>query len=162
MVDETCVVKTNNGSAFTSWENYLKNLLLHNYFFPANAYELLGFKEEGGNLLSVVKQLYIKTPEETDMEALKYFLLEIGFESIRNTNYENFELGIILKDLHDRNVLTENGVLQFIDTVFEIKEGAYAKFYDGGSLTESGKIFFEPCGGNGMLTVSGLSRKFCS
>ena len=30
----------------------------------------------------------------------------------------NEELGIILEDLHDENVLTRNGLLYFIDTVF--------------------------------------------
>jgi len=29
-------------------------------------------------------------------------------------------LGLIIEDLHDENVLTQNGVLYFIDTVFYI------------------------------------------
>ncbi|MDQ6531788.1 hypothetical protein RB618_21595 [Flavobacterium sp. LHD-85] len=32
---------------------------------------------------------------------------------------------MILEDLHDENVLTENGILQFIDTVFYIKDNFY-------------------------------------
>lgn len=127
LFDKKYVIKTNNRVAFDSWEDYLNNLLLQNYFFPANAYELLGFKDENGKLLSVVKQLYVEETEGTNMELLKYFLLENGFESIRNNNYENFDLGITLNDLHDKNVLTENGVLQFIDTVFKIKHENYSK-----------------------------------
>lgn len=41
-----------------------------------------------------------------------------GFENNRNNDYRNNELGIILEDLHDENVLTKNDVLYFIDTVF--------------------------------------------
>jgi hypothetical protein len=36
------------------------------------------------------------------------------------TDYYNEELGLILEDLHDENVLTQNGMLYFIDTVFYI------------------------------------------
>ena len=45
-----------------------------------------------------------------------------GFEIIRNNDYRNPELGIILEDLHDENVLTKDGVLFFIDTVFYLED----------------------------------------
>ena len=48
-----------------------------------------------------------------------------GFINTRNNDYHNPDLCIILEDLHDENVLTENGVLQFIDTVFYIQENFY-------------------------------------
>ena len=32
------------------------------------------------------------------------------------------ELGIILEDLHDENVLTRNEILYFVDTVFYLKQ----------------------------------------
>jgi len=41
-----------------------------------------------------------------------------GFELIKNNDYINHHLGIILEDLHDENVLTKNAGLYFIDTVF--------------------------------------------
>ena len=34
------------------------------------------------------------------------------------SDYYSKELGIIVEDLHDENVLTNDGVLFFIDTVF--------------------------------------------
>lgn len=37
---------------------------------------------------------------------------------MRNNDYYNADLGIILEDLHDENVLTKNEILYFIDTVF--------------------------------------------
>jgi len=44
-----------------------------------------------------------------------------GFQKIRNNDYFNPKLSIILEDLHDENVLTNNGILYFIDTVFYLK-----------------------------------------
>ena len=49
---------------------------------------------------------------------VKSFLNSNGFINNRNNDYINIHLGIILEDLHDENVLTRNGVLYFIDTVF--------------------------------------------
>jgi hypothetical protein len=48
-------------------------------------------------------------------------MLENAFVNTRNHDYFNSELGIILEDLHDENVLTKDGVLYFIDTVFYMK-----------------------------------------
>jgi hypothetical protein len=44
-----------------------------------------------------------------------------GFENTRNHDYFHPDLGIILEDLHDENVLTQDGILYFIDTVFYSK-----------------------------------------
>lgn len=44
-----------------------------------------------------------------------------GFINTRNHDYYNANLGIILEDLHDENVLTQDEILYFIDTVFYIK-----------------------------------------
>ena len=54
----------------------------------------------------------------TDLQEVKDFLAKNGFSNTRNHDYFNSELGIILEDLHDENVLTNNGIPFFIDTVF--------------------------------------------
>lgn len=54
----------------------------------------------------------------TDLNEVKNFLKQNGFENNRNNDYINQELGVILEDLHDENVLTKNDILYFIDTVF--------------------------------------------
>jgi len=54
----------------------------------------------------------------TDLNKVKVFLESNGFINNRNNDYINLELGIILEDLHDENVLTKDDVLYFIDTVF--------------------------------------------
>lgn len=123
--DGKTVIKLNDGIFYNSWEDYFNNLLLHNFFFPDTAYELLGFYKEVDIVYAVVKQPFVKATEKTDLEGVKQFMLENGFINNRNNDYYNPDLGIILEDLHDENVLTENGVLQFIDTVFFIKEEFY-------------------------------------
>lgn len=58
---------------------------------------------------------------------LKKFLENNGFINNRNHDYYNDDLGIILEDLHDENVLTQNDILYFIDTVFYIKPEIFWK-----------------------------------
>ena len=64
----------------------------------------------------------IKMGFDLEEEKVKKIMKDNGFENIRNNDYFNKNLGIILEDLHDENVLTQNGVLFFIDTVFYIDE----------------------------------------
>lgn len=127
------VVKFNDAIFYNSWQDYFHSLLLHNYYFPDTAYKLLGFTEKENTLFAVVEQIYVDTTEKTNLEDVVKIMLETGFEVIKNNDYINKELGIIIEDLHDENVLTKNGVLYFIDTVFYIKKApeftAKAEFY---------------------------------
>ena len=74
------------------------------------------------NLYAVVEQPFVKATDKTDLDKVRTFLENNGFTNIRNNDYQNDYLGIILEDLHDENVLTQNGVQYFIDTVFYIIE----------------------------------------
>ena len=65
--------------------------------------------------------------QATDLNLVKDFLLSNGFESIKNNDYVNNNIGIIIEDLHDENVLTKDGLLYFIDTVFFIKDKFWEK-----------------------------------
>ncbi|TDW52548.1 hypothetical protein EV144_1011239 [Flavobacterium sp. 270] len=121
------VLKLNDSIYYTSWVDYFNNLLLNNYFFPDTAYNLLGFYKEKDILYAVVEQPFVKATQKTDLSLVKEFLSNNGFLNTKNNDYFNPELGIILEDLHDENVLTENGILQFIDTVFYIKNTFYEK-----------------------------------
>ena len=118
--DGTSVLKLNDAIYYLSWVDYLYNLLLNNYFFPDTAYNLLGFYLQNNNIFAVVEQQYVMANEKTNLELVKEFLESNGFQNTRNNDYFNPKLGIILEDLHDENVLTQNGVLYFIDTVFYI------------------------------------------
>lgn len=118
--DKKTVTKINNGYFYSYWKDYFNNLLLNNYFFPATAYEFIGFTEENGRIFPVVRQPYIKVTEKTDLDQVRKFVLDNGFTSEEDYafNYTNKELGITLEDLHSQNVIINNGYLYFIDTVF--------------------------------------------
>lgn len=123
------VLKLNDTIYYNTWEDYFNNLLLHNYFFPDTAYELIGFieeiKEKKKILYAVVKQNFVKATTPTDLQLVKAFLSNNGFLNTKNNDYYNPDLGIILEDLHDENVLTKEDTLHFIDTVFFITDVFY-------------------------------------
>ena len=125
--DSEYVFKLNDSIYYTSWRDYLYNLLLHNYFFPDTAYELIGFIKDKSILYAVVQQSYVAITAHTDLQQVKKFLTQNGFENTRNNDYFNPELGIILEDLHDENLLTRNEVLYFIDTVFFLTKKFWMK-----------------------------------
>ncbi len=125
--DSEHVLKLNDSIYYNSWKDYLYNLLLHNYFFADTAYDLLGFTKNEDILYAVVQQNYVSITSSTDLSKVKEFLTLNGFENNRNNDYIHSELGIILEDLHDENVLTQNEILYFIDTVFYLTEKFWSK-----------------------------------
>lgn len=103
---------------------------LNNYFFPATRYELVGFINENKILSAVVKQPYIISTENTDENAVKEIMALNSFSNTKNCDYFNKELGIILEDLHDENVLTNKGVLFFtFQKNFTISKNNFNKFF---------------------------------
>ncbi|MEZ5174475.1 MAG: hypothetical protein R2850_13460 [Bacteroidia bacterium] len=120
--DSEHVLKLNDSIYYATWGDYFYNLILHNFFFPDTAYNLLGFTRENNILFAVVEQSFVSITQNTDLKQVKEFLTSNGFDNIRNNDYFNSELGIILEDLHDENVLTKNGILYFIDTVFYLTQ----------------------------------------
>jgi hypothetical protein len=118
--DGSTVLKLNDAIYYASWIDYFHNLLLNNLFFPDTAYQLLGFYNEQEVVHAVVEQPFVRATEKTDLSLVKVFLENNGFRNTKNHDYYNEELCLILEDLHDENVLTRNGMLYFIDTVFYI------------------------------------------
>lgn len=123
--DDFSVIKINDSIFYSCWLDYFNSLLIHNYFFRATAYEFLGFKYYDEALYAVVKQEFILANEPTDLKAVKEFLEFNGFVNTRNNDYANYSVGIIFEDLHDENVLSNNGILFFIDTVFYLIDSFY-------------------------------------
>jgi hypothetical protein len=78
----------------------------------------VGFHLSNDKLYAAVKQPFVRSTESTNLENVKEFLSANGFINKKDNDYFHPALGIILEDLHDENVLTEEGSLQFIDTVF--------------------------------------------
>ena len=122
------VFKLNDSIYYNSWEDYLHNLLLHNTFFEDTAYQLIGFHTENETLFAVVEQPFVEVTSTTNLEQIREFLLSNGFTNTRNNDYYNQELGLILEDLHDENVLTKDGLLYFIDTVFYLTDEFWIDF----------------------------------
>jgi hypothetical protein len=125
LFDKYKVIKLNDSIYYENWQDYFNNLLLNNYFFPDTAYELIGFYESDNILYAVVEQNYIASDCVTELDKVKSFLTSNGFLNKKNNDYFHPELGIILEDLHDENVLTFKENLFFIDTVFYITEQFY-------------------------------------
>jgi hypothetical protein len=123
--DGMYVIKLNDSIFYASWKDYFNSLLMHNYFFPSTSYELIGFNLENEKLYAVVHQPYIHTTADTDENMIRELMTANGFINKKNNDYFSDHLGIILEDLHDENVLTNNGVLFFIDTVFYLTDNFY-------------------------------------
>jgi len=132
------IIKLNTSIFYEKWDDYLLSLEIHNILFPKTNYQLIGFTiDDNGVFKSVVKQSYIESNEPTNLEDVKKLMAQNGFENTKNNDYYNPELGIILEDLHDENVLTKDGVLYFIDTVFYVRP---SEFKNGGSIPEKQDI----------------------
>ncbi|WP_395058413.1 hypothetical protein [Flavobacterium sp.] len=123
--NERKVLKLNDSIYYASWVDYFHNLLLNNYFFPDTAYNLLGFYKNEKALYAVVEQNFVVATEKTELINVKIFLENSGFVNKKSNDYFHPELGIILEDLHDENVITQDGILKFIDTVFYLTEQFY-------------------------------------
>ncbi len=116
--DVRFVIKLNDSVFYAFWLDYFHSLLIHNFLFPQTAYALVGFYKENEVLHAVVRQPFIEITEPTDTAVVKEFLKANGFQLKKSNDYFNPEAGVILEDLHDENVLTNKGVLFFIDTTF--------------------------------------------
>lgn len=126
--DQKSVFKLNDSIYYNCWEDYFLNLLLHNTFFEDTAYRLIGFYKESECLYAVVEQPFVEITSNTNLTQIEDFLSDNGFINNRNNDYFNKELGIILEDLHDENVLTKDGLLYFIDTVFYLTDDFWKDF----------------------------------
>lgn len=125
--DDAHVLKTNKSIFYESWLDYFNSLLIHNFYFPSTEYAFLGFQIIDNKLHAIIKQEFIISNENTDLLAVKEFLEYNGFRHKRNYDYFNPEIGLIFEDLHDENVLSYNGVLYFVDTVFYLMRAFYSR-----------------------------------
>jgi hypothetical protein len=71
----------------------------------------------------MLRQPFVSSDDRVDLSDVQELLAYNGFENrLRNgnptNNYYNKELGLILEDIHDENVIVNSNTLFFIDTVF--------------------------------------------
>ncbi len=123
--DDFNVIKLNSSIFYEYWLDYFNNLLIHNFFFSSTNYNFLGFKIIDKQVYAVIKQQFITANETTNLQSVRSFLEYNSFHNTRNNDYISKDLGLIFEDLHDENVLTKNGILYFIDTVFYIHKSFF-------------------------------------
>lgn len=78
----------------------------------------LGFTEADNTLLAVLKQPFISSDAPVKLSDVKKLLAFNGFTNTRRNDYFNKDLGLILEDMHDENIIVNSNTLFFIDTVF--------------------------------------------
>jgi hypothetical protein len=118
--DNKSVIKLNDAVYYFTWLDFFNSILIHNLFFEETKYELLGFKRSNETLFAVLKQAFIISDNPVNLDDVKHLLEFNGFINTRRNDYYNPELGLILEDIHDENVIVNSNVLFFIDTVFFI------------------------------------------
>lgn len=115
------VIKLNDAIFYVNWSQYLESLIIHNILFPNTKYTLSGFLRINSTIYTAVEQDYVEPTSLTKIGKIRNEMEKNGFTVKKNNDYINKEIGLIIEDLHEENVLTNNGVLFFIDTVIYLK-----------------------------------------
>ncbi|MGO4290292.1 hypothetical protein [Chitinophaga sp. RAB17] len=112
------VIKLNDAIYYATWLEYFNSLVIHNLLFPNTSYTFIGFTGMENSLCAIVEQLFVTSDALVDLSDVRALLRYNGFENTRRNDYYNKELGLILEDIHDENVIVNSNTLFFIDTVF--------------------------------------------
>lgn len=115
------VLKLNDAIFYVNWSQYFEALIIHNLIFPNTKYELLGFVKINKVIYAAVEQEYIVPDQKTEIESIQKLMISKGFSIKKKNDYVHTELGLIIEDLHEENVLVRNKTLFFIDTVIYLK-----------------------------------------
>jgi hypothetical protein len=116
--DRRSVIKVNDAVYYATWLEFFNSLVIHNLLFKETSYTFLGFTENSDSLLAVLKQPFISSDAPVDLSDVQQLLTFNGFENTKRNDYFNKELGLILEDMHDENIIANSNTLFFIDTVF--------------------------------------------
>ena len=117
-IDRRNVIKLNDAVYYATWLEFFNSVLLHNILFPHTSYQLLGVSIIDNKLMAVLEQPYIISDSLVDLADIKEFLEYNGFKNTKRQDYKNDEMGLILEDMHDENVLRNADTLFIIDSVF--------------------------------------------
>jgi len=116
--DHKSVIKLNDAVYYATWLEFFNSLVIHNLLFPETAYTFTGFTKKDTILRAVLKQPFITSDATVNLADAKKILAHNGFGNTRRNDYYNKELGLILEDMHDENIIVNSDTLFFIDTVF--------------------------------------------
>jgi len=112
------VTKLNDGVYYGTWLEFSNCVLLQNLIFDNTSYTLLGFVRDNDSLVTVLKQPFVACDGQAELNDIKEILEYNGFVNTRRQDYAHHELGLILEDMHDENVLVCQDTLFFMDSVF--------------------------------------------
>jgi hypothetical protein len=112
------LLKINDGVYYATWLEFFNSLVLHNLIFPNTAYTFIGFVPIDQVLHAVLKQRFVASDAQAELPDIRAFLQFNGFEPEIRHDYRHKELGLLLEDMHDENVLVQSETLFFIDSVF--------------------------------------------
>ncbi|MBN8826429.1 hypothetical protein [Spirosoma sp.] len=114
--------KRNNLNYYSTWLSYFHNLLLHNWLFPETGYTFLGLMEVDDSLMAVVSQKALRGIRGATPEEVADYMEPFDFIPLQNNDYINSSFGIIVSDLHHRNVLVrDDGELLVFDPVIYLQ-----------------------------------------
>jgi len=116
--DSRNVIKLNDAVYYATWLEFFNSVLLHNLIFENTAYIFLGLAKQNNVLYAVLKQPFITADGQADLDDIKKLLEFNGFENTKRQDYFHKQLGLILEDMHDENVIVNSDILFFVDTVF--------------------------------------------
>jgi hypothetical protein len=106
--DHKSVIKVNDGVYYATWLEFFNSVVIYTLLFEETAYVFQGFIEKDSSLLAVLTQPFIASDAPVDLSDVKKFLIFNGFENTKRNDYFNKELGLILEDIHDENVIANS------------------------------------------------------
>lgn len=117
------VFKRNNLLYHNAWLEYFHRLVLHNWLFKETELTFEGLMFVDGHLQPVVSQKIIQAIRGAEREEVEQEMLKRGFFRRKADNYYSPELGLLVEDLHDENVLvSQSGGLFIFDPVIYLLE----------------------------------------
>lgn len=91
-VDNKHVIKLNEAVYYATWLVFFNSISLHNLIFSNTAYSFQGMIKEQDVLFAVLKQPFITSDAQVDLEDINRFLSYNGFENSKRmtTNSSNW------------------------------------------------------------------------
>jgi len=120
------VTKVNNLSFYGQEDgnllDFFDRIAIHNHLFPTTKYTLVGFTNDLGGLMAIVRQPFIANAVPTHFNDTTPYMHKLGFKGAYGTYYND---NYIVRDLHQDNILTgEDGLLYVIDPAIRLNNQA--------------------------------------
>lgn len=97
--------KRNNLSYHTNWLQYFHRLVLHNWLFPETSVQFEGLMLVEDELWPIITQKALLAVRVATRDEVEAEMKQRGFYRRKADNYYNSDLGVLVEDLHDENVL---------------------------------------------------------